>query len=536
MVLSMIMPITSPFSGVHADFHSALARYRVVDTVDFGGNPIRLHVNDVYLMSDDSEDMLLNIFNVDFACESSSYHQGPFSSSWCNENPFGECNSVDSFITIGGIGPHKTAPQNCQFAQSCSCNLFDPPSGNPPTGWYSSNPPGGCGSPVSTPLGDGVFIGRFSSLDPFTLHGSTLEATWNQGLGTPGKQGSFTIVNIDDADGDCVPDEDFVDCDVNGVPDEEDIAEDARLDCNQDGSIDFCDLGLEADPRYRVHDDSSEDVIGNDEAGTLVWFQHFESRSGLDVIRAVSIEFGIAGTGNDIDGLPAQVAIWSDPDGDGIPEDAELIAVDTITIQDYLSTGLQEHVFDSPVSIPKGMPFFVGALVDIRVNDYPATVDTSEGSSGSWVAFDPDGFSAADLRTIPAHRLSSINAKWQWRWMITASAVVDPGILDCNGTGALDECEIAAGTVLDCNENGIPDTCDIEDGVEDDVNLDGVPDACERREGDFNLDGCIDAADLGVLIALWGTRNPPFGDLDGDGVVGAADLGRFLGNWSPCDP
>ena len=34
-------------------------------------------------------------------------------------------------------------------------------------------------------------------------------------------------------------------------------------------------------------------------------------------------------------------------------QNAECIAVDTITLQDHLTTGLQEHVFDFPASIPK---------------------------------------------------------------------------------------------------------------------------------------------------------------------------------------
>ena len=54
--------------------------------------------------------------------------------------------------------------------------------------------------------------------------------------------------------------------------------------------------------------------------------------------------------------------------------------------------------------------------------------------------------------------------------------------------------------------------------------------------GDLNLDGCVDAGDLGLLIALWGLPEPPVGDLNGDGTVSAADLGLLISNWSPCLP
>ncbi|MFO0827221.1 MAG: hypothetical protein U0572_03640 [Phycisphaerales bacterium] len=48
---------------------------------------------------------------------------------------------------------------------------------------------------------------------------------------------------------------------------------------------------------------------------------------------------------------------------------------------------------------------------------------------------------------------------------------------------------------------------------------------------DLDGDGIVNAADLAILIAAWGS-NSYFPDLDKDGVVGAADLGALLGAWS----
>ncbi len=45
---------------------------------------------------------------------------------------------------------------------------------------------------------------------------------------------------------------------------------------------------------------------------------------------------------------------------------------------------------------------------------------------------------------------------------------------------------------------------------------------------DFNCDGVVDGADLGELLALWGT---PDGDLDDDGVTDGSDLGILLSLW-----
>lgn len=46
--------------------------------------------------------------------------------------------------------------------------------------------------------------------------------------------------------------------------------------------------------------------------------------------------------------------------------------------------------------------------------------------------------------------------------------------------------------------------------------------------GDLNGDGCVDAADLGILFAAWGTNG---GDINYDGTTDAADMGILLGRW-----
>jgi formylglycine-generating enzyme required for sulfatase activity/CxxC motif-containing protein (DUF1111 family)/subtilisin-like proprotein convertase family protein len=107
---------------------------------------------------------------------------------------------------------------------------------------------------------------------------------------------------------------------------------------------------------------------------------------------------------------------------------------------------------------------------------------------------------------------------------------------DCNANGTLDICEIAAGSTRDCNANGVPDTCEIADGDEADVDLDTILDRCERAFGDLDLDGTVGAADLALLLSVWGTPNPPFADFDGDGIVAAADLSLLLSKWGASPP
>lgn len=51
---------------------------------------------------------------------------------------------------------------------------------------------------------------------------------------------------------------------------------------------------------------------------------------------------------------------------------------------------------------------------------------------------------------------------------------------------------------------------------------------------DLNMDGVVDSADLGILIAAWGTPNPCSNFNSETPVVDAGDLGRLLTAWGQC--
>ena len=94
----------------------------------------------------------------------------------------------------------------------------------------------------------------------------------------------------------------------------------------------------------------------------------------------------------------------------------------------------------------------------------------------------------------------------------------------------------------DCNSDGIVDYGQIRDGTFPDVNSNGVPDCCEPGEsclpcpGDVTKGGTVDAADLSILLAAWGTNGQgEFDtDLNGDGLVDGGDLALVLGGWGAC--
>ncbi len=94
---------------------------------------------------------------------------------------------------------------------------------------------------------------------------------------------------------------------------------------------------------------------------------------------------------------------------------------------------------------------------------------------------------------------------------------------------------------IDCNNNGVSDACDIATRASSDANADGVPDDCQPnscpRGGCENLDiagnDCvINLGDLGLLLANFNREGWDIaGDSDIDGDVDLADLGAMLAAW-----
>ena len=53
---------------------------------------------------------------------------------------------------------------------------------------------------------------------------------------------------------------------------------------------------------------------------------------------------------------------------------------------------------------------------------------------------------------------------------------------------------------------------------------------------DINGDGVVDTADLGILMASFGTGMAGAGDINGDGIVDTADLGTFIAAFGSVCP
>ena len=188
---------------------------------DFGGTVVNAYVVDMYMTSNSSADALLNTYNANItnSLGDVSYYQGITSAGWSPNlqgGPFDtpDARYLDSFISAGGRteGGSESLDIDGNLIQMGGNGTGTDPNfgGNTAAapgadgGWYNGNPnnpigvgftnsnlPGLLGSNLS------IFIGRFSIQDSsaFSLSGA-LSVTWNEGIGTPGTQATFDIMEV----------------------------------------------------------------------------------------------------------------------------------------------------------------------------------------------------------------------------------------------------------------------------------------------------------------------------------------------------
>ena len=190
-------------SAASASITGAVAVSYSVTAEDFGGASVSVNVQDIYMTSDDAADVMLNVYNLTLSDTAAgiTYFQSFTGTGWMPTNlggPFDTAalQSADSFVTIGGFdfaNPLQTPGAGA--GTGLDPNFGGNNAGAPGAlaGWYNGSPPSLNGQVGDTAAGLGVLVGRFTYAGDFDLVGSTLEVTWNQGLGTPGQQAAFTV-------------------------------------------------------------------------------------------------------------------------------------------------------------------------------------------------------------------------------------------------------------------------------------------------------------------------------------------------------
>ncbi len=320
----------------------------------------------------------------------------------------------------------------------------------------------------------------------------------------------------DDQNTDGIPDE-CQDCNDNGVLDPDDIAQGTSADCQGNGVPDECEYGEPTLGSTLSIDDGAIDVILGfpDTPAQYAWLNQYEVESGIELIGAIELAWGQIPWGHS-----AKVIIWSDPDGNGDPTDAELLLeVDTTIQSPNTSNGPAAFVTVAipPTYIgPAGTSFFAGAFyADTAGTAYPVAVDQDAPAGRSFWASSAGALDVGDLAGTASVFGSLLEVGFDGNLLVRVRSIVDDNAADCNTNGILDACEIAAGDAIDRNCDWIIDQC--------------------QCLGNFIVDGneLVDRADLLALLSFWNTSGSD-GDLDCSGTVGVIDLLLALELWGPC--
>lgn len=265
------------------------------------------------------------------------------------------------------------------------------------------------------------------------------------------------------------------DCDANGVPDDTDLSTNPGLDCDANGNLDSCDIAArpeidcnengvidlcQVDPFRYVLDDGVYEAQVNSDGTHTAWMNRHIVQAGQETI--TGIEIALPG---DMVAEFTDLFIWSDPDGDGDPSDAEVIAEiqDVFIVSEEVGLLIYHEFFEGPLEIgPAGTSFFVGAVAE-PPSKFPALIDLDGPHTfgASWIVGRNGPINPDDL-TEEAVEFNLIELFFAGNWMIRAVNAADViEIVDCNGNGVDDTCDIESGDSTDTDGNGVPDACEI---------------------------------------------------------------------------
>jgi len=268
------------------------------------------------------------------------------------------------------------------------------------------------------------------------------------------------------------------DCNGNGIPDAREIATGLTADCQGDGIPDECQL---EDPyRYAVGDGQMNGSLGSLQQH-VAWMTRYTVLPGREVITDVELAWGTLPTG-----YPVNLCLWSDPNGDGDPDDAVLL-MSHVAHAIYPQTGIVVSVDipDTHVGSPRDS-FFIGAYGTFSPypTHYPGALDEDTGAYESWwitsdTPIDPNDLTRGAIVDYgPLGSYCPCDGDWMFLALACRGGHCGESA-DTNGNSVPDECE-------DCNGNGLPDDIDIANGTSTDCDGDAVPDECVLPDCDGN--------------------------------------------------
>src|SRR5438552_3749661 len=132
---------------------------------------------------------------------------------------------------------------------------------------------------------------------------------------------------------------------------------------------------LPAQETYILDDGTAEDAVGLTLGGDIICLNQFTVIPGSDTINSISIAWGTpAFFDPSLDGLPYTAVLWSDPNGDGQPDDAAVLA----TAPGVVASQGTNTFLITPIT-PTGVAtsFFVGFIITHMAGQFPSAFDES---------------------------------------------------------------------------------------------------------------------------------------------------------------
>ena len=345
------------------------------------------------------------------------------------------------------------------------------------------------------------------------------------------------------------------DCNGNGIPDNQDIANGTSQDCNGNGLPDECESVRDCN-----HDGINDicELAGNDcnhngipddcDAG----HEDCNNNGILDQCEATFVDCNHNGH---LDSCDIANGTSQDCNGNGVPDECELPssakAADVCGNALFITPGFTYTGSNSAATTDAGSGASCGTSgLDVYYRYRPITNGTLSLSLCAGTAFD----TVMSLHTgCPGTTANQVSG-----------ACDDDGCGTGGGPSVINNIAVTKGTtylirisgwgspaatgsftltitgptgVGDCNNNGIPDTCEIANG--EDANGNGIPDSCEPYpacatcQGDLNGDSLVNGADVQSFIACYlafPTVLPSCGcaDLNGNHQVNSTDVGLFV--------
>lgn len=256
-----------------------------------------------------------------------------------------------------------------------------------------------------------------------------------------------------------------LDCNANFHPDVCDLAAGTSTDCDEDLIPDECqaDCNVNAIPDscevtrsyYDLDDGSHEQSIGAGE-GDMIWLNQYFVLAGAETIDALAVAWGSAIP----DGTPTTLILYDDPNNDGDPIDAVILAAVTANSSNSDTDILTTVPIPPTVAGSAGDSFFVAAYITYPSGGFPGSQDgTPPSLERSWVAV--GGAGTIDINNLGLNPPFVIDlAGYPGNWLLRAQAQGSP--LDCNTNSVPDDCDITSGTSTDINSNDTPDECEAE--------------------------------------------------------------------------